>query len=101
RRNPGYKGGYTVDLESREVPTTAWNKFAASPVGTGIYAAVDAGIGGLTDEVATIAGGGDLADLNARKQAAFAANPKAAFTGQAIGTVGSMSGIGALGRTTG
>lgn len=101
RRNPGYKGGYSVDLENRQVATTGWNKFASSPVGTGIYAAVDAGMAGLTDEFASIAGGGDFADLNARKQAAFATNPVSAFTGQAIGTIGSMTGIGALGRSTG
>ncbi|MEH3099818.1 hypothetical protein [Sphingomonas adhaesiva] len=100
RRHPNYKGGYPVDLENREVATTAWNRFAASPLGTGIYAGVDAGLGGLTDEIASVAGGGNLADLNARKQAAFATNPASAFTGQAVGTIGSMTGIGALGRTT-
>jgi len=101
RRNPTYRGGYSVDLESRQVPTTAWNRFAASPTGTGIYAAVDAGLGGLSDEIASGLGGGDLADLNARKQAAFATNPNAAFTGQVLGTIGSMAGLGALSRTTG
>lgn len=101
RRNPGYKGGYSVNLENREVPTTGWERFAASPTGTGMYAALDAGLGGLTDEIASVAGGGDLADLNARKQLAFATNPKAAFTGQTLGTAASMYGLGALGRTAG
>ncbi len=101
RRNPGYKGGYSVNLENRQVPTTGWERFAASPTGTGIYAALDAGLGGLTDEIASMAGGGDLADLNARKQLAFSTNPKAAFAGQALGTVGSMTALGALGRTAG
>jgi len=101
RKNPKYQGDYSVDIESRDVPTTGWNRFAASPTGTGIYAAIDAGLGGMTDEIAAAAGGGDLADLNARKQAAFATNPKAAFTGQVAGTVGAMTGFGALGRSTG
>lgn len=101
RRNPGYKGGYAVDLESRQVPTTAWNRFAASPLGTGIYAAVDGGMAGLTDEMASMVGGGDLAELNARKQGAFAANPLSALAGQTAGTIGSMAGAGALSRTAG
>lgn len=101
RSNPNYRGNYSVSLENREVPTTAWNRFAASPLGTGIYATVDAGMGGMTDEFASALGGGDLADLNARKQAAFAANPKASFTGQALGTIGSMAALGGLSRTAG
>ncbi len=101
RKNPNYKGGYSVDLENRQVPTTGWERFASSPTGTGMYAALDAGVGGTTDEFASMLGGGDLADLNARKQLAFATNPKAAFAGQALGTVASMYGLGALGRSTG
>lgn len=101
RSHPNYRGGYSVSLENREVPTTAWNRFAASPVGTGIYAAIDAGMGGMTDEFASAVGGGDLADLNARKQAAFAANPGSSFTGQAIGTIGSMAALGGLSRGAG
>ncbi|MAM37244.1 MAG: hypothetical protein CL949_01770 [Erythrobacter sp.] len=80
---------------------SAWGQFAASPVGTSIYAAVDAGMGGMTDEFASMAGGGSLADLNARKQAAFAANPTASFTGQTIGTIGSMAALGGLSRSAG
>ncbi|WP_380790545.1 hypothetical protein [Sphingobium xenophagum] len=80
---------------------SAWGKFAASPVGTGMYAAVDAGMGGMTDEFASMAGGGDLADLNARKQAAFAANPASSFAGQTIGTIGSMAALGGLSRGAG
>ena len=99
RKHPGYQGGF--GNATRVVPTTAWNRFAASPVGTGIYAGVDAAAAGMTDEFASLVGGGDLADLNARKQAAFAANPKAAFTGQVAGAIGAMSGLGVLGRTTG
>lgn len=101
RKNPGYTGNYSVSLENRQVPTSAWERFSASPTGTGIYSAVDAGMAGLTDEFASLAGGGDLADLNARKQAAFATNPKAAFAGQVAGTIGSMTGLGAVGRGTG
>lgn len=99
KANPGYIGGFGE--ATRELPTTRWGRFAASPVGTGMYAAVDAGMGGLSDEVASLAGGGDLADLNARKQAAFAANPMSAFTGQAVGTIGAMTGLGTLGRSAG
>jgi hypothetical protein len=59
KQNPGYKGGYKVDLETRDVPTTGWNRFSASPTGTGILAAVDGASGGLTDEFASLVGGGD------------------------------------------
>jgi hypothetical protein len=101
QKNPSYKGDYSVQLENRDVPTTGWNQFASSPVGTGLYAAVDAGLGGTTDEIASALGGGDLADLNARKQAAFAANPKSALLGQVAGTIGGMATLGAVGRGTG
>lgn len=101
RSHPNYRGGYSVDLENREVPTTAWNRFAASPVGTGIYAGIDAGLGGMTDELASALGGGDLATLNARKQAAFSANPKSTFAGQALGTIGGMATLGGASRTAG
>jgi hypothetical protein len=99
KRNPNYGKG-TVDT-SVEAPTSGWERFSVSPTGTGMFAALDAGMAGLTDEFASIAGGGDLGELNARKQAAFAANPKAAFTGQVMGTIGTMTGLGALSRTTG
>lgn len=95
----GYKGP-TFDT-AVAAPTTAWNRFAASPLGTGIYAAVDSGLGGFSDELASLAGGGDLADLNARKEAAFAANPTAAIVGQTAGTIGSLYGLGKLGQATG
>ena len=98
-KHPDYRGS-SVDT-SVAVPTTAWNQFTASPIGTGIYAAVDTGLAGLSDEFASLAGGGDLADLNARKQAAFAANPKLALTGQVVGGLAAMTGLGALGRSTG
>ncbi len=97
--NPGYKGSFGE--ATRELPTTGWNRFAASPVGTGIYAGVDAAMGGTTDEIASLMGGGDLADLNARKQAAFAANPGSALAGQVIGTIGGMATLGAAGRGAG
>ncbi len=98
-KHPDYRGS-SVDT-SVAVPTTAWNRLTASPIGTGIYAAVDAGMGGLSDEASSLLGGGDLADLNTRKQATFAANPKSAFVGQVAGTIGSIAGLGALGRSAG
>jgi hypothetical protein len=95
----GYRGP-TFDT-AVAAPTTAWNRFAASPLGTSIFGAVDAGMGGLSDELAAVAGGGNLADLNARKQAVFAANPKSALLGQTLGTIGAMTGLGAVSRSAG
>lgn len=80
---------------------SAWGQFAASPLGTGIYATVDAGLAGTTDEIASAVGGGNLADLNARKQGAFATNPTASIVGQTIGTIGGMATLGALSRPMG
>lgn len=88
----GYRGP-TADT-AQEVPTTALNRAAGSGVGTGIYSAIDASMGGMSDEVASMLGGGDLADLNARKQAAFAQNPGAALTGQIAGGLGAAVGLG-------
>ncbi|SFR97628.1 hypothetical protein SAMN05192580_2187 [Sphingomonas jatrophae] len=101
RKNPGYKGGYSVDLESMQAPTSSWNRAVASPVGTGIIAGVDASMAGMSDEVTSLLGGGTLADLNARKQAAFAANPGSALVGQTVGTIGGMAGLGAATRGIG
>jgi len=99
KAHPRYQGSFGNAVHT--APTTAWNRFAASPTGTGIYAATDAALGGTTDEIASAFGGGDLADLNARKQMAFVTNPKAAFVGQALGTAGSMAGLGAASRSLG
>jgi hypothetical protein len=99
RANPGYKGGFADS--STEVPTTFGNRLAASPTGTGILAAADMGVAGLSDEITAALGGGVLEDLNARKQAAFALNPKAAFAGQIVGTGLGMTGMNAIGRGTG
>jgi hypothetical protein len=95
----GYKGG-TFDT-SVSAPTTLLNRMAASPVGTALGATADAALGGTSDEIASALGGGDMADLNARKQAAFSQNPKSAFAGQAVGTIGAMSALGGLGKLAG
>ena len=97
------KGGFNGNLIDTSVstPTNLLNQFAASPTGTAIGGAIDAGMGGMSDEFASLMGGGDLADLNARKQAAFAANPKSAAAGQMAGSLLAMAGIGKLGAAAG
>ncbi len=99
KANPGFKGSFGA--ATREVPTTRWNQFTASPAGTAAFATVDGLTGGYSDEMTSLLGGGDLADLNARKQALFATNPKSALLGQTAGAIGAMAGIGAAGRATG
>lgn len=98
-KNPNYRGSFGE--ATRQVQQSGWNRFTASPVGVAAGGAIDAALGGLTDEVASLAGAGDLADLNARKQAAFASHPYAAFAGQTVGAIGGMAGLGAVGRGAG
>lgn len=98
-KNPKYRGSFGD--ATRQVEQSGWNQFAASPTGTAIYSALDAAMGGLTDEMASLAGSGNLSDLNAKKQALFEQNPNAAFAGQTVGTIGAMAGIGAIGRGAG
>jgi hypothetical protein len=104
--HPDYKGGFTI--ANREDPTSLLNRAAGSPLGTGIGAAVDAGLGGMSDEIAaapyawaTGKGYSDaLNQLNAAKQSAFAANPKSAFAGATIGAIGPAVGATTLLRGT-
>jgi hypothetical protein len=87
-----------------EKPNTLWNKVASSPVGVGIGAAADAGVAGLSDEATAAgqwaAGKGSFGDLlkaaDAKKQAAFAADPKASLIGNVAGGAGAMLTGGAL-----
>jgi hypothetical protein len=87
-----------------EAPNSTWNKLWSSPVGVGIGAAADSTIGGLSDEASGLIdyaqGKGNLTDLiaghNAGKQAGFAADPRAALTGQVLGNVGGMIGTGQI-----
>jgi hypothetical protein len=95
--NPGKGGDFGAgNLQFKEAPTTAVNRFFGSPGGTAVGAFVDASMGGTSDELGALFGGGDLADLNARKQATFAANPKAALAGQVGGSIAAMIGAGKL-----
>jgi hypothetical protein len=83
---------------TREVPNSLFHRAASSPVGVGALSAVDGAIGGLTDEMAalpaSLATGQSYSDtlktLNARKQAAFAQDPKSALAGGIVGNIAGM-----------
>jgi len=53
-------------------------------------------MGGMSDELASLLGGGDLAEINARKQLAYVTNPKSALAGQIVGAVGATAGLNRL-----
>lgn len=94
--HPDYRG--SLFDTTHDVPTTAWQRIAASPVGAGALAALDAGLGGTTDEIASVLGGGNLQDINARKEALFRENPGSAFAGQIAGSIAGIAGISAATR---
>ncbi len=104
KKYPDYKGGFAV--ATKEVPNSLLTRAVGTPVGTAIGSFADGVMGGLTDEIAAAptalatgqSYGDTLADLNARKQGAFEANPKAAFIGGAGGsTLGLFAGAKLLG----
>jgi hypothetical protein len=103
KRNPNFKGQAGGGVQYK-VPTTAWQRFTASPTGTGIYAGIDAALGGTADEISgtvnSIVNGVPLsqsiADANARKQLAFSTNHKAALTGNLVGGTLGYFGAGEL-----
>ena len=100
KSNPGFKG-LAGGGAQRPVATSLYNRVAGSPVGTGIGAGIDAALGGTTDEIAggvnsLLTGkplGASIAEQNAAKQAAFAANPKATTVGDLLG--GTLGYVGA------
>ena len=102
KAHPNYQGSF--GLAQREVQQSALSRLAGSPVGTGVGAAVDAGLGGLTDEIAGLAKypfsdkplSQLISEQDAKKKLAFETNPKAAFAGQAIGNIGDMALAGGL-----
>jgi hypothetical protein len=91
-KHPDYKGGFAAATKTEDQGLL--NRFAASPVGTGIGAAVDGGLGGFTDEATGLINkavqGGSISDLiaeaNAKKNAAYATNPKSSIAGNIVGT---------------
>jgi hypothetical protein len=103
--NPNYKGGYDVHSE-QIVPTTTYNKMAASPLAAGLLAAADTGTAGLTDEATgavnalrtgqPLSTAIDAADY--AKQMNLAANPRAALAGSVAGGLGAMLTGGAAAR---
>lgn len=105
--NPDYKGSFGE--ATRETPNSLVTQIAGSPIGTFAGAAVDAGLGGLTDEFAgTVQSafngqpiGDNIDRLNKAKQAAFGQNPNAAMVGQITGQIGQLVGAGALARGAG
>lgn len=105
--NPDYKGSFGE--ATRETPNSLATQIAGSPIGTFAGAAVDAGLGGLTDEFAgTVQSafngqpiGANIDRLNKAKQAAFGQNPNAAMAGQITGQIGQLVGVGSLAKGAG
>lgn len=99
--HPEYRGGYDVHQE-KILPTTAYNRAAASPLAAGVLAAGDAATAGLVDEgvgaVNTLKNGGSLSDNIAAadfaKQTQLNANPGWALGGSVLGGTGAMLGGG-------
>lgn len=99
--NPKYKGAYDVSTE-RIVPTTAYNRAAASPIAAGVLAAVNSGTAGMADEGAgainALRTGQSLSDSIAAadfgKQMLARANPKATLAGDVVGGTAAMLGGG-------
>lgn len=103
KANPGYQGGFT--RATKDVENSLISRIAGSPAGTLVGSTADNFIGGLSDEIGagvqTAFGDGDykfnLDQLNAAKQGAYEANPKAAFAGSVLGSGGAfLAGAGAL-----
>lgn len=100
RRNPGYSGGFTQALSPVE---NSWTeRAAASPAASFITNVGNAGTAGYLDEIGGIASagfGGDYSEardaIDWRKNALSAANPKSAFAGTLVGSVGSLAAGGA------
>lgn len=100
--HPEYRGGYDVSTE-KIIPTTAYQRAAASPVAAGLLAAADAGTGGTIDEAAGAVNalrtgqplGQSIASADLGKQMLLNANPNAALAGNVVGGVGAMMGGGA------
>jgi hypothetical protein len=109
-KHPDYQGGFGGATKTEG--QTLFNRVAASPVGVGIGAAADAGALGLSDEASGMVdwakGKGSLSDLiamaNAKKQGAFAADPRASFIGNMVGSGGALltgGGIASAARVPG
>ncbi len=97
KQNPQYRK--RLAEANRAVPTTGFERFAASPIGAGISGAAKAGTLGFADEIAGAIQPGDYAT----NRDAFAANqnilagehPTADFAGQLAGGVPLGIGMGA------
>lgn len=103
RKNPGYKGGFGA--AQRAVPTTTFNRIAASPLGSFAMGAGDAATAGNLDSIAGLLGG-DANAVRAGLSASAAANPLWNIAGSVLGGGASAAalggGLGGLaGRTTG
>lgn len=107
RTHPYYTGGFADT--SRDVPNSVAARVAGSPLGTAVGSAVDQAFGGLLDEgVGAINSAftgqsftDATAEANAKKQAAFTANPGSALIGGMAGIAGSMTGLSAVSRALG
>jgi hypothetical protein len=105
-KHPDYKGGFGAATKTEN--QTLWNRATASPLGVGVGSAADAGLAGFTDEIGAgigaLTGQGKYSDLldnlNAKKESAFATNPRAHFlgtlAGTATGAAGLESGLGSV-----
>jgi len=90
-----------------EVPTSLKDRIISSPIGVGVGSAADAGLAGFSDElgagIGSLTGQGNYSDLlnklNAQKEAAFAADPRAHLLGTIAGTATGAAGLeGGLGN---
>jgi hypothetical protein len=104
KANPGYNKSLAEVTQS--VPTTALQRFAASPLAAGIAGAGNAMTAGTADEL--IAGanqlvGGDqsLAEINAKKQLLAAEHPIADVVGNVVGGTAATLGTGSALRGLG
>lgn len=77
-------GPPTVDLERQEVPNTALNRAAASPLGTAALTAADTFTGGHLDNIVGMTGG-DAEQANLGIQLSREQNPGAALAGDVAG----------------
>lgn len=96
RKNRGYKGNYSVNLESKDIPLStarqAFQSVGAGPVGAYATGAADALTAGRLDNIAG-AMGGNAAQVDAAKALLAKANPISSLAGNVTGGALAAGGI--------
>ncbi len=96
RKNPGFKGDYTVNIDDKLVPMSGFRSMVAdganSPLAAGIVAGADTLTGGRLDNIVG-AGGGNAEVANMGINALRDQNPMSSFAGDVAGGLG-VYGIG-------